>query len=252
MLGIQNQGDITKRLDKDEVDLIYIIDGKGSRQKALHVNEPGLYALIMRSRKREARAFDRWVRHDVLPQIRITGSYHGQGMTKLLAEQSAQVEQLQGQVLQLASAFTATQAQIDRIATYVGSWWKARQPTAATRRALLGTVLERYEGRCPIHHKESADSPIPVIITQERGPAQDACLLHWKGIHTARVHEMVFCCFDCWKALHDNQPARVARMTGFILFQENRLAYQDAHSQQLPLNFDTINPDDILGTKKGK
>jgi phage antirepressor YoqD-like protein len=39
------------------------------------VNEPGLYALVFGSRKPEAKAFKRWIRHEVLPAIRKTGSY---------------------------------------------------------------------------------------------------------------------------------------------------------------------------------
>lgn len=39
------------------------------------VNEPGLYRLIFASRKKEAREFQRWVYHEVLPSIRQTGGY---------------------------------------------------------------------------------------------------------------------------------------------------------------------------------
>lgn len=39
------------------------------------VSEPGLYALIQRSNKPEARTFQRWVNREVLPSIRKTGSY---------------------------------------------------------------------------------------------------------------------------------------------------------------------------------
>ena len=39
------------------------------------VNEPGLYCLILRSRKPEARDFTRWVTHEVLPALRRTGNY---------------------------------------------------------------------------------------------------------------------------------------------------------------------------------
>ena len=39
------------------------------------VNEPGLYTLILSSRKPEAKAFKRWITHDVIPMIRKTGCY---------------------------------------------------------------------------------------------------------------------------------------------------------------------------------
>lgn len=39
------------------------------------MTEPGLYALVLGSRKPDAKRFERWVTHDVLPAIRKTGSY---------------------------------------------------------------------------------------------------------------------------------------------------------------------------------
>ena len=39
------------------------------------ISEPGLYALVLKSRKPEVKAFSRWVRHEVFPSIRRTGSY---------------------------------------------------------------------------------------------------------------------------------------------------------------------------------
>lgn len=75
VLGILNPSDaISKNLDDDEkgVDLIYTPGGK---QKVVIVNESGLYSLILRSRKPEAKRFKRWVTHEVLPTIRKTGSY---------------------------------------------------------------------------------------------------------------------------------------------------------------------------------
>ena len=39
------------------------------------INESGLYALVLRSRKPEARKFAKWVTGEVLPSIRKTGSY---------------------------------------------------------------------------------------------------------------------------------------------------------------------------------
>ena len=48
-------------------------DGPGA--ELTYISEPNLYALIMRSNKPEARAFSRWVTHEVLPQIRKTGRY---------------------------------------------------------------------------------------------------------------------------------------------------------------------------------
>ena len=47
----------------------------GGAQEMSIISEAGLYSLILRSRKPEAKAFKRWVTHDILPSIRKTGGY---------------------------------------------------------------------------------------------------------------------------------------------------------------------------------
>ena len=63
-----------RKLDDDEkgVDSIHT---PGGDQEVTTVTEPGFYKLVMRSRKPEAKAFQRWVTHDVLPELRKRGSY---------------------------------------------------------------------------------------------------------------------------------------------------------------------------------
>lgn len=73
--------DIPAILDEDERDVDSIEDVAGRVQSMVVVSEPGLYSLILRSRKPEARAFKRWVTHDVLPSIRKTGFYSSGGVT---------------------------------------------------------------------------------------------------------------------------------------------------------------------------
>ena len=75
VLGITNHKMVAQRLDEDEVSLADLIDALGRTQKTTIINEPGLYAVILRSDKPEAKAFKRWVTHDVLPTIRRTGTY---------------------------------------------------------------------------------------------------------------------------------------------------------------------------------
>ena len=63
-----------KGLDDDEKGTS-IICTPGGDQKVSIINEPGLYSLILRSRKPEAKAFKRWVTHEVIPSIRKYGMY---------------------------------------------------------------------------------------------------------------------------------------------------------------------------------
>jgi prophage antirepressor-like protein len=61
------------RLDEDQRDLIYI--QTPGRQELNIINESGLYALMLTSRKPKARPFRKWITNDILPSIRKTGRY---------------------------------------------------------------------------------------------------------------------------------------------------------------------------------
>ena len=73
-LEISNSRDAVARLDDDEKG-VGSTDTLGGKQGMQIINEPGLYTLVLGSRKPEAKAFKRWVTHEVLPTIRKTGSY---------------------------------------------------------------------------------------------------------------------------------------------------------------------------------
>ena len=71
VLGVQNASDLAKRLDQDERSRFNL----GRQGEGWIVNESGLYKIVLRSDKPEAREFQRWVTHDVLPSIRRHGAY---------------------------------------------------------------------------------------------------------------------------------------------------------------------------------
>lgn len=75
VLGISNHSNVFARLDDDEKDALHLADPMGRMQSTSIINEPGLYNVILRSDKPEAKDFKRWVTHEVLPTIRHTGSY---------------------------------------------------------------------------------------------------------------------------------------------------------------------------------
>lgn len=83
VLEVKNVSDAVNRLDDDEKDTIVLNEGIGNPNKSI-VNEPGLYSLILSSRKPEAKAFKRWVTHEVIPSIRKHGAY----MTEAALEQA--------------------------------------------------------------------------------------------------------------------------------------------------------------------
>ena len=73
-LEIGNPTDAMRRLDADERTLVSI-EGASNGLSVNAVNEPDLYTLVLGSRKPEAKAFKRWITHDVIPSIRKNGGY---------------------------------------------------------------------------------------------------------------------------------------------------------------------------------
>jgi hypothetical protein len=74
VLQHSNSRQALSHLDDDEKG-VTIADTPGGPQELATVNEPGLYSLILRSRKPQAKAFKRWITHEVIPAIRKTGRY---------------------------------------------------------------------------------------------------------------------------------------------------------------------------------
>lgn len=74
ILELGNSRMALERLDNDEKS-VSLIDTPGGTQSMQVVNEPGLYVLILGSRKKEAKAFKRWITHEVIPSIRKHGAY---------------------------------------------------------------------------------------------------------------------------------------------------------------------------------
>ena len=74
-LKLGNPRQALSRLDDDERNTVHIKDGNRGNPDRTIINEPGVYRLIFTSRRPEAERFKRWIAHDVLPEIRRTGSY---------------------------------------------------------------------------------------------------------------------------------------------------------------------------------
>lgn len=103
-LEIANSRDAIKRLEEDERGRFNL-----RRQGEVNIiNEPGLYSLILGSRKPEARAFKRWITHEVIPAIRRTGVYAArwrrmEGDPAALAQVMAKLERLERRVCRMES-----------------------------------------------------------------------------------------------------------------------------------------------------
>ena len=82
VLDLSNPTIAVRRLDEDERAKFNL----GRQGDATIVNEPGLYTLVLGSRKPEAKAFKRWITHEVIPAIRKHGVYITDEKLKLFAE----------------------------------------------------------------------------------------------------------------------------------------------------------------------
>lgn len=85
VLGTTNDRNVAARLDADEKG-VHQLDTPGGMQSMTIINESGLYNVILRSDKPEAKPFRKWVTSEVLPTIRKTGSYGGVNLSNLSPE----------------------------------------------------------------------------------------------------------------------------------------------------------------------
>lgn len=97
-LEIKNATDVAKRLDEDERTRLNL----GRQGETNFITESGLYAVILRSDKPNAKKFRKWVTAEVLPSIRKTGSY---GMPKTTG----------GQIQLLAQGYTELEQAVNSI-----------------------------------------------------------------------------------------------------------------------------------------
>jgi prophage antirepressor-like protein len=115
-MAVGNPSDVARRLDDDEKG-VDTVDTPSGRQEMLIVSEPGLYKVLQSSRKPQAKRFDRWVRHEVLPTIRKTGSYGASPSRDVTHDQF--IEAIREIVRPLAGRFDGQDVAIERLETRV-------------------------------------------------------------------------------------------------------------------------------------
>lgn len=119
-LDIQNPSKVAQRLDDDERTKLEL----GRQGETNFITESGLYAVILRSDKPNAKGFRRWVTSEVLPSIRKTGNYSAKPMTteekiKLLAqgntELSERVDRVEDKIGSLENDMPLYGCEIDEV-----------------------------------------------------------------------------------------------------------------------------------------
>lgn len=182
-LDIKNATDVAKRLDDDERTRLNL----GRQGETNFVTESGLYAVILRSDKPNAKKFRKWITGEVLPSIRKTGSY-GKPMTtaekiQLLAqgneELSGRVEKVEDKIDSLENDMPLYGCEIDEIHKHV----KRRGVDI-----LGGKKSEAYHDRSI---RSLVYSDIYCQLKREYG-----CVSSYKSIkrkYIADVHEFIDC-----------------------------------------------------------
>jgi anti-repressor protein len=145
ILSISNPTMAIRALDDDEATKLNL---GGQQGEVNFVNEPGLYSLILRSRKTEARKFKRWITHEVIPSIRKTGSY---GVTAQLPD-----------FTDPAAAARAWAFEYERAATY------AKQIEADRPKVQLADAISASNRSVPIGHFAKVISKAGLYIIGEK------------------------------------------------------------------------------------
>ena len=80
---------VESHVDSEDVQKLDTLTA-GGMQQMNHINESGLYALILGATKEEAKRFKKWITSEVLPSIRKSGSYRAPGAPAKRASRSQQ------------------------------------------------------------------------------------------------------------------------------------------------------------------
>jgi prophage antirepressor-like protein len=153
-LGIQNTSDAMRTLDDDETTLD-TIEGRTPtggiiRTPVRLVNEAGLYGLIFKSRKPEAKTFKRWVTHEVLPAIRKTGGYQQPARSTEPAASDELMGQLRHLIMMTAHNFRYKKQAEDALRARVRTETGAASITKLTNAQCMQGIrtLQSLAGAC--------------------------------------------------------------------------------------------------------
>jgi prophage antirepressor-like protein len=100
VLGVRTNG-LLQRVPKDEISLTDLVDSLGKTQEVAMLSEAGVYRAVLRSDKKEAEPFIRWVTREVLPAIRKQGFYMSEQLKEELAEKDLELARKEAVILKL-------------------------------------------------------------------------------------------------------------------------------------------------------
>jgi len=166
-LGLEDRYKATSTLDEDEKGTTTVRTIQGN-QKAITVNESGLYSLVLRSRKPEAKRFKKWVTSEVLPAIRKTGTYSSPAAAPTVQHQQHQQEPHQGPQEVLQALLT-----VSRIAETALNLLSRLQPSTPEAQELIGMDLSS-----PLTRTKRLSfkmTPLEVAVCEDSPSTSPAC-----------------------------------------------------------------------------
>ena len=143
VLGLGSAHKVADRLDEDERNQIPLTDSLGREQETTIVSESGLYNVILRSDKPEAKPFRKWVTSEVLPSIRKTGGY-GQKVLSPVEMFSLQA-QINVEQERRLKAVEQKQAVLDGVMDVMAAPMLAEDGWQEKAQKAINTAVERFQ-----------------------------------------------------------------------------------------------------------
>lgn len=185
VLSIERTDSAARRLDPDEKGTHQVSTPSGNQNMTI-INESGLYKVILRSDKPEAKAFTRWVTHEVLPAIRKTGSY---GVT--ITEKEPFTNEQRIKVMDILSR--CTQFTLPHVLKYCDPEWPMCEPKKVKELSVSITVPPKSEfGEwLTAALREHGMSQNQLAKAVGCGKASISRFCNGKGIPSARLYQSI-------------------------------------------------------------
>lgn len=145
ILNIENHKDVVKRLDADEVGRFNLPHPQNPDKliEMVCINESGLYNVLLRSDKPEAKPFRKWVTSEVLPSIRKTGSYNQKPLSPV--EMFAMQAQINLEQERRLKAVEQKQAVLDGVMDVMAAPMLAEAGWQEKAQKAINTAVERFQ-----------------------------------------------------------------------------------------------------------
>ena len=144
-MDVKNSRDAIVRLDSDEKMTVGLTDShsgrRGGAQSITIVNEPGMYTLVLGSRKPEAKTFKRWITHEVIPAIRKTGKYQQADVPAVAEPAVARIPEIAPSSLEHVQAATELVKAKQRLADTLLPIYQAANYSPADLAAVMFSAL---------------------------------------------------------------------------------------------------------------